>query len=394
MAVLKANENVSVHADVKERMVEFLREKRIPVNGKLPPLRELSGKFNVSLATIRKAVLSLEESGELSVRHGSGVYVVDKHGELVVETTILRPFRGNKTICVIDSFARGDLEGHYLDNFVLSETLQGAKEACLKSKWGLKVLSFVIGEGEQAILQKIAECKGDVALMVVTQHFLNLLDSVEKMGVPVVVLGPSGTKTYKNEVCIDLFEAGVLAGDHLAELGHQKVLYIGQHPAVAKTSYLRHSGFCYAHKKVFPQGEIHEIFVSDTTDSSKLRQLFLGAAQKALEFINSVSAIFISSEQIALTVMPYLLQHGVRIPETVSLVTLDNSRFAKLFTPMWTSIDLNRPGAAITAFELLSACDNGSPVSPFFKYFVPSRLVIRDSAVSWIQNKKETSVKE
>ena len=393
MAILKTTESVPGYADVKKQMVKFLRERRIPVNGKLPPLRELSGQFNVSVATLRKAVLSLEESGELSVRHGSGIYVADKSGELVVETTILRPFRKNKTICVIDSFAKGDFEGHYLDNFVLSETLQGAKEACLKAQWGLKVLSFVIGEGEQAILHKIAESKEDIALMVVTQHFLSLLDSVEKMGVPTVVLGPLGTKTYKNQVCIDLFEAGVLAGDHLADLGHQNVLYIGLHPTVAKTAYLRHSGFCYAHKRAFPQGEIHEIFVPDATISSEIRQVFLDASQKALEFIDSVSAIFISSDQIALTVVPYLLQHGVRIPQTVSLVALDNSRFARLFTPMWTSVDLNRPGAAMTAFEFLSTWDNGSSAPTFSKYFVPSRLVVRESAVSRIQNGNETDVK-
>jgi DNA-binding LacI/PurR family transcriptional regulator len=382
MTVSNTNESVSVGTDVKERMIEFLRTKRIPINGKLPPLRELSDRFNVSLATMRKAVLSLEESGELVVKHGSGIYVVDKQGELVVETTILRPCRKNKTLCIIDSFAEGDFEGHYLDNFVLSEAMQGAKEACQRSKWGLKVLSFVIGDGEQAILSKIAEMKENIAILVVTQHFLGMMDAVEKMGVPAVVLGPLGTNICKNEVCIDLFEAGMQAGDHLAKLGHQKVLYLGQDPSVAKTSYLRHSGFCYAHKKAFPQGQIHEVFIPDVTVSSEVRQLFLDSAKEALKIIDSVSAIFISSDQVALIVVPYLLQHGVRIPQSVSLVTLDNSRFAKLFTPTWTSVDLNRPGAAMAAFDILSNCEKGQPVSSTSKHIVSSQLVVRESAIA------------
>ncbi|OHB53015.1 MAG: hypothetical protein A2Y07_06340 [Planctomycetes bacterium GWF2_50_10] len=380
-------------SDIKRQMITFLREGKFSLDGKLPALRELSSKFNVSVATVRKAVVQLEQSGDVVVRHGSGVYVVD-NGGLVTETTILRPVRENKTICVIDSFERDDFEGHYLDNFVLSEVLQGVQDACRKAQWGLKVLSFIINEGEQAVLHKIGECKDSIALMVVSQHFLGLLDSVQQMGVPAVVLGPLGSKTGKyNEVCIDLFEAGASVGEHLVSLGHQKVLYIGQNPAVAKGSYLRHAGFCYAHKRAFPEGKIQEIFVSDATNSSVFRQMFVGAAEKVLEAVNSVSAIFIASDQIALIVVPYLLQHGVRIPQTVSLITLDNSRFTKLFTPTWTSVDLNRPGAAMKAFEFLSAGNNDSSVSGFSKYFVPSKLVIRGSAVPYTQNENEKSTK-
>jgi DNA-binding LacI/PurR family transcriptional regulator len=371
------------------QVLEYLRKADIPANGKLPPLRELSSQFNVSLATLRRAVVNLEKSGEVSIRHGSGVYVADKHGELVIETTILQPAPKNKTVYIIDSFAKGDIEGHYLDNYIIAETIQGAKDICLEEKWGLKVLSFVIGEGEHAILRRLEQDNENMALIVVTQHFLNLYDNVERLEIPTVSIGPLGPKSLKYEISMDLFEAGALAGEYLARLGHKDVLYIGQFPSVAKTSYLRHAGFCYAHQKAFPQGKINEVFIADAQSSSEEKQFYRDAAQQSLKFIDSVSAIFVSSEQIALTAVPYLLQNGVQIPQTVSLVTLDNSRFGKVFTPMWTSVDLNLQGAAKAAAELLLAWDSGLPKPAFYNSLVPSKLIVRDSAIAHHLTEKE-----
>ncbi|OHB53028.1 MAG: hypothetical protein A2Y07_06415 [Planctomycetes bacterium GWF2_50_10] len=381
MIKTKVREGNCKCSDIKRQMITFLREGKFPIDGKLPPLRELSDKFNVSVATLRKAVVQLEQSGDVVVRHGSGVYVSDRCGESVVETTILNSAPGNKTIYVIDAFAKGDLEGHLSDNFVLNETVQGVKESCIKAQWGLKIISFVIGDGNHAIMRRISQSKDKAALIVVSQHFLPMIETVEHMGVPVVSVGPLGVKALQYEVCVDLFEAGYMAGQHLVNLGHENVLYLGQIPSVGKTAYLRHAGFCYIHQKTFLNGKIHEVFVPDSSSSEEEKQAFCQGAQKSLEIIKSVSAIFIASEKIAMVAVPYLLQNGVKIPETVSLVTIDNSRFGKAFTPAWTSVDLNIRGAAMAAAELQISWGKGLSRPQSSNSLAQPRLVLGGSAI-------------
>jgi DNA-binding LacI/PurR family transcriptional regulator len=383
--------------ELDKQVMSLIRENNISVHKKLPSLRKMATTFGVSVPMVRKAVSNLEKSGKVCIRHGSGVYVADAHSDSLVETIILRPINRNKTICIIDAFAEGDARGHYVDSFILEELIQGTKEVCLKSQWGLKVLSFAIGKGEEAV-RKIAQEKDAISVINTCSHFLDHLDALKDMGVSNVTIGPVGLKslrpqTLKHEICVDLYEAGSLAGNFLAEMGHKNVLYIGMEPSIARISGLRHAGFCCAHKAVFPQGKIYEVFVSDVASSSGQKQLFLDAAQNSLAFMDSVSAVCISSDQIAMVVVPYFLQHGIRIPQTVSLITLDNSRFGTLFTPMWTSVDLNRCGVAKAASELLLAWDNGLHVPPFYIYscLVPPRLVVRDSVVLRVPSNKDES---
>ena len=137
------------------------------------------------------------------------------------------------------------------------------------------------------------------------------------------------------------------------------------------------------HRKAISQGKIHEIFVRNANSISELKQLHRDAGRQGLGLIDSVSAVFISSEQIALAIVPYLLQNEVRIPKNVSLVTLDNSRIGEAFSPMWTSVDINRQLAAKMAAELLLTWDRGLPKPEFYSSLVPAKLVVRESSVAY-----------
>ena len=54
----------------------LIKEGEFPVGGRLPTERELAERFNVSRPTIREAIIALEAKEEVSVKAGSGVYVL------------------------------------------------------------------------------------------------------------------------------------------------------------------------------------------------------------------------------------------------------------------------------------------------------------------------------
>jgi len=71
--------------DVSNHMIERIRTQQWTVGMKLPSEPELAELFDVSRATVRSAVKSLQIAGILRTRSGSGTYVTDA-AALVLET--------------------------------------------------------------------------------------------------------------------------------------------------------------------------------------------------------------------------------------------------------------------------------------------------------------------
>ena len=68
-----------LYQDVLEKMLDLIDSGEFPVGGRLPPERELAERFKVSRPTIREAIIALEALERVSVKTGSGVYVLDNH---------------------------------------------------------------------------------------------------------------------------------------------------------------------------------------------------------------------------------------------------------------------------------------------------------------------------
>lgn len=66
-----------LYRDVLEKMLELIDSGEYPVGGRLPPERELAERFDVSRPTVREAIIALEVLERVSVKTGSGVYVLE-----------------------------------------------------------------------------------------------------------------------------------------------------------------------------------------------------------------------------------------------------------------------------------------------------------------------------
>ena len=78
-------QRIKLCEDVANHITERIRTQVWTVGRKLPPETELAALFDVSRATIRSAVKSLQLSGILYSRSGSGTYVSES-APLVLET--------------------------------------------------------------------------------------------------------------------------------------------------------------------------------------------------------------------------------------------------------------------------------------------------------------------
>jgi DNA-binding LacI/PurR family transcriptional regulator len=369
------------YARVEEDISQYLSHNKFGMDGRLPSMRKLSSEMNVSLATLRRAILNLEERGILETRHGSGVFITSQDRDQVVESEIIPSATGQPTVFLVDAFARGDFSLRVRKDYICSEFVGGAADTCMSRRYGLRRLSFAYNHGEEEALRRILRYKGKVCVLVATVHFLPYLEELEQHALPYVVLGPQGISNAKYEVRSDLFEGGAVVGKYLAKMGHRNVMHIATDPMLSKTTFERCSGFSFAFKNGCPSGQLVEVWAPSAPSMTEHENIFREVAAKALPKLSSVTAVFISSDQIASVAVPYFLQNGVRIPQNISLVTMDNSSVCRQFTPPWTSVDLNLAKVAKTGVELLASWENGQIRPSSINMMIQPELVVRESCL-------------
>lgn len=68
-----------LYITVFNKISTLINEGEFPTGSRLPTERELAERFSVSRPTIREAIIALEAKEEVSVKAGSGVYVLGNH---------------------------------------------------------------------------------------------------------------------------------------------------------------------------------------------------------------------------------------------------------------------------------------------------------------------------
>ena len=150
-----------------------------------------------------------------------------------------------------------------------------------------------------------------------------LKEQLTKNQVPYIVLDQKKSEGGSDELSTDDFIGGMLAANHLRELGHEKVALIGPQDAPSNIQ-TRIEGF----KTVYPEF----LFVNQPLTRE-------GGKQAAEQIIPSeVSAIFALNDEIALGLMYQLKHLGKVIPDDYSIVGYDNSPMSEYVTPTLTTV--------------------------------------------------------
>lgn len=126
-------------------------------------------------------------------------------------------------------------------------------------------------------------------------------------------------------------QGGYLAGRHLADHGHRRVLYIGGPQEMISTR-RRFRGLERALKE---RGEPFEIIRHEGRFTVEFGR---EAARRFLDEGRQATAIFASSDEIAIGLIEVLRAEGVSVPDEVSVVGFDDVGPLHLFSPPLTAI--------------------------------------------------------
>ncbi|GAA1670343.1 LacI family DNA-binding transcriptional regulator [Kribbella yunnanensis] len=159
------------------------------------------------------------------------------------------------------------------------------------------------------------------------------LAAVSRARLPLVVIDPANIpEPDMTSVGSTNFAGGMAATQHLLDLGHRKIAYLGG-PPTSGCNQARMSGFRSAMETVGATVPKHYIWQRDF-----LYDDGVAGGTVLLDLPDRPTAIFAGSDEVALGVMEAARARGLRIPEDLSVVGFDDTQVARLASPPLTTV--------------------------------------------------------
>ena len=190
--------------------------------------------------------------------------------------------------------------------------------------------------------------------------------------VPTVFISENMQDVPENYIAVDNRQGTESATEYLYSLGHRRILYFGCRTH-SITHRLRLEGYLTACEKLgLEPSVIHSTYERSSQDAgyALANRLFAGP--------NDCTAILCASDTLAIGCMQSALEHGISIPEDLSIIGFDNISFAALPQINLTSIDQPKEQMAISAVDMLIDRIQ-HPDRPVSRLILPAELVKRGS---------------
>jgi LacI family transcriptional regulator len=185
----------------------------------------------------------------------------------------------------------------------------------------------------------------------------------------------SGQPTIDN-ICYDRFEAGCQAMQYLLAKGHKKIAYIGAHISGNVTTIGRYEAYI----RMMRQAGL-PINPEWIIDSKWHRGICFEKTIQLMSCADRPTAIFVSSDLMAMSAMSALYSLGVSVPDEISIIGISDIEDAKYLTPPLTTIAVPQTEIGeITASTLLRRMQGDLSLPK--RIILPTKLVERSSVKS------------
>ena len=310
------------YQDIIKWLKEEMEEERILPGSKIPSEHSLSAQFHVTRQTVRHAIDVLEEEGLLYRIQGSGTYA---------QADTYKQIEGRNSVAFITT---------YVDGYIFPKIIQGLEKKL--SEYGYSVqIAFTNNrfDREKAVLEdflsreEIAGVIAEPTKSSLPNPNLDLYKALQKRHIPVLFINSFYPELDMPHVSIDDKQAGKLAAEYQLERGHRKIGGIfkmddGQ-------GRLRYAGMVEAMREMKVPVEDNYFYWIDTADVHAFAQ----NREKLLWRFKECTGIVCYNDEVAFAAKDIFQKAGIRIPEDMSIVSIDNAELAMLSDVPLTSIN-------------------------------------------------------
>ena len=204
----------------------------------------------------------------------------------------------------------------------------------------------------------------------------NLEADFEKIGVPCVVVTNSASGLEfpnLNSVASDDRQATRDAIDALAEMGHRNFVIIGGEHRVSGTAGMRYEGCLEAFRA-------NGIAFDEERDYEAVRFSYEGgyrAAERLLKRDRKFTALFAMADVMAIGAIRALTDHGLKVPEDVSVMGFDGLKLADFMVPKLSTVRQDVDALAEESIRIL--LENIPSLRPPRHETVPVQVELKES---------------
>jgi len=245
---------------------------------------------------------------------------------------------------------------------------------------GLQVLlahSLDRAENEMREVQKLISRQVEALLLVPAvrwQHRLATLELVRASRIPTILLDayPAGAENFPHVswvVCDDQ-RGGLLATEHLLELGHRDILFLAG-PNGSSSSAGRFSGYQRALAAAGVPYSDTRVYLADKDIGSGRKAMAQALSEKA-----QFTAVVAHNDSVAIGAVDTLMQQGFRIPEDVSVVGFGDGVLAANFRVPLTTVRVPQVEMGEMAVRLAMELQKGVKIEP---RHLPVEIIVRSS---------------
>lgn len=260
-----------------------------------------------------------------------------------------------------------------LASFVLSPIMRGVeREATVQGFFPI----FTLAERDDAhvdrLVRQLLERRVDglVSAAVAHQSDQSLRDLLSGTVANVTVLSWLGDDTPV--ISDDWRVAGQLAADHLRGLGHRQIAAISGEP-VGNPRNGRLGSFAEASGLTDPAW-----YARMVANGAWSAEGGYEAMREILRRGHPFTAVFALNDHMALGAMHALRQHGIRVPEDVSVIGCDDIELARFASPPLTTLRISFEEMGAVAVRLLLR-RMAEPDVPLGNVTLPVELIVRDT---------------
>ena len=343
-----------------QNLINYIQEQitdgQLGPGEKVPSENQLAERFHISRQTVRKAIGTLEEEGLVQRIRGSGTYVsfdrrknLEKRNSIAVVTT-------------------------YVDSYIFPRILQGMQNTLYES--GFSVQIYITNntlDREKGILKDLLK-RDDVAGMIVegTRGTLSIdigeRRRIKKMRkIPLLFFNTYYPELEVPHVSLNDADTAYKAVRYLIEKGHQKI------GAVLKLDdgqgRQRYLGYLRAMEEAGLTVTDSRLVWIDTDESKQLAY--------CRDRLEECTALLAYNDQIAFQLIRMLEERNIRVPEDVSVISIDDSDLARHSEVPITSLPHPKENLGKKAAETLLQMIAGKKKDLTYEF--DTRVVERES---------------
>ncbi len=348
-----------LYQQISEDLRKQIRSGALPTGTRLPPIRQLTTLYGVSIITINKALASLVSEGLVDSHVGRGTFVSPLPESLKPRVIgfILRDLSSPFFTRVAEG-AQKRAEAEGFEIFVTSSAGQTSRE--------------------DAHIARFSSMGADALIVASLRPNAPVMRRLRQSDIPVVMVSHTEAEDVPF-VGTDPRQAAALAVEHLASLGHRRLGFVNGWPGRPSGEQLR-EGFLDALQRLGLKHEPEFEWNYPHAGSGERHQYRSGYAvgQLVAEAEDRPEGVLVFNDLGAMGFIDALLDRGVSVPDEVAVVGIDGiEQGARARVPL-TSVRQPAERIGELAVEMLLKRLRGEPI-PMQRFLEPV-LVVRKSS--------------